>query len=500
MGKSGFRIMLYKLRDFARKSPNNPQPGNNKDIKIERTISLPRRGYYHEFAASSSSSQRGAGQGYDSPGGPNHEKDEKIPKNKGKLLHSKSNSVARRNKPQLCSTLIETRVSAGCSYRVAIAPNAKKSLLGKKKKVFKKNLQVIEMAKPGNPECIRNMENLRERNKGIIQQSKKEYSNCAAKVSFDSAVQEERFGFESLRRPALNCNDNINFNVERCSVGAVKDGGFEPRKIQPGINSNSGRRCSAFCCSCRLSISDSIEGLDESSLLDVDIWSQEEEEEKIEAGHLQTPFVRQSDRVVLDMKIDFSEEDLMETKATLFRPSDVAAHAQVQAKLSQMIEEKGSKKKKKNARLSNLTSNAKDVQLFPEFHANDDSDSSNLLHGAINDQELNEVRGDCYARPKIDRQRASLRPKNGEKWRAAANFASSEGSNKISESVAIAKSSYDPRRDFRESMVEMIMENDIRDAQDLKELLHCYIFLNSEEYHDVILQVFEQVQSDLRIA
>lgn len=63
----------------------------------------------------------------------------------------------------------------------------------------------------------------------------------------------------------------------------------------------------------------------------------------------------------------------------------------------------------------------------------------------------------------------------------------------VSDSFAVMKSSKDPRRDFRESMVEMIVENNIRASRDLEELLACYLSLNSDEYHDLIINVFKQI-------
>ncbi|OVA17263.1 Ovate protein family [Macleaya cordata] len=69
--------------------------------------------------------------------------------------------------------------------------------------------------------------------------------------------------------------------------------------------------------------------------------------------------------------------------------------------------------------------------------------------------------------------------------------------NNVSDSFAIIKSSFDPQRDFRESMVEMIVENNIRASRDLEELLACYLSLNSNEYHDLIVKVFEQIWFDL---
>ncbi|XP_030466714.2 transcription repressor OFP2-like [Syzygium oleosum] len=67
----------------------------------------------------------------------------------------------------------------------------------------------------------------------------------------------------------------------------------------------------------------------------------------------------------------------------------------------------------------------------------------------------------------------------------------------VSDSFAVMKSSVDPQSDFRDSMMEMIVENDIRASKDLEELLACYLSLNSDEYHDLIIKVFKQIWFDL---
>ncbi|XP_062208638.1 transcription repressor OFP2-like [Phragmites australis] len=67
----------------------------------------------------------------------------------------------------------------------------------------------------------------------------------------------------------------------------------------------------------------------------------------------------------------------------------------------------------------------------------------------------------------------------------------------LAESFAVVKSSRDPRRDFRESMEEMIAENGIRTAADLEDLLACYLSLNAKEYHDLIVEVFEHIWATL---
>ncbi|KAG5396754.1 hypothetical protein IGI04_018568 [Brassica rapa subsp. trilocularis] len=68
----------------------------------------------------------------------------------------------------------------------------------------------------------------------------------------------------------------------------------------------------------------------------------------------------------------------------------------------------------------------------------------------------------------------------------------SENKQAVLESFAVMKSSVDPKKDFRESMVEMIEENNIRASKDLEDLLACYLSLNPKEYHDLIIQKEEE--------
>ncbi|KAF5809649.1 putative transcription factor OFP family [Helianthus annuus] len=63
----------------------------------------------------------------------------------------------------------------------------------------------------------------------------------------------------------------------------------------------------------------------------------------------------------------------------------------------------------------------------------------------------------------------------------------------LSKSFAVVKSSFNPTKDFMQSMMEMITENKMTSSNDLEELLACYLALNSDEYHDVIVKAFEQI-------
>lgn len=70
--------------------------------------------------------------------------------------------------------------------------------------------------------------------------------------------------------------------------------------------------------------------------------------------------------------------------------------------------------------------------------------------------------------------------------------------NTVFDSFAVAKSSVDPQRDFKDSMVEMIREKGIGHPDDLEQLLACYLTLNCDEYHDLIITVFRQVWIELK--
>ncbi|XAR69807.1 hypothetical protein NMG60_11001531 [Bertholletia excelsa] len=61
------------------------------------------------------------------------------------------------------------------------------------------------------------------------------------------------------------------------------------------------------------------------------------------------------------------------------------------------------------------------------------------------------------------------------------------------ESVAVEKDSDDPYVDFRRSMLQMIVEKEIYSKDDLRELLSCFLQLNSPDYHGVIVRAFTDI-------
>ncbi|XP_057974180.1 transcription repressor OFP8-like [Malania oleifera] len=61
------------------------------------------------------------------------------------------------------------------------------------------------------------------------------------------------------------------------------------------------------------------------------------------------------------------------------------------------------------------------------------------------------------------------------------------------ESLAVEKESDDPYLDFRQSMLQMILEKEIYSKEDLRELLNCFLQLNSPYYHGIIVRAFTEI-------
>ncbi|XP_057535188.1 transcription repressor OFP6-like [Amaranthus tricolor] len=59
--------------------------------------------------------------------------------------------------------------------------------------------------------------------------------------------------------------------------------------------------------------------------------------------------------------------------------------------------------------------------------------------------------------------------------------------------TAVEMVSMNPYKDFQDSMMEMIVENEILCTEQLVQLLHCFLSLNSPAHHHIILTAFFQV-------
>lgn len=63
----------------------------------------------------------------------------------------------------------------------------------------------------------------------------------------------------------------------------------------------------------------------------------------------------------------------------------------------------------------------------------------------------------------------------------------------VNESVAVVKDSREPYVDFRESMVQMIVEEELYSWDELNDLLHRFLSLNSPQNHHLILGAFADI-------
>ncbi|XP_047329613.1 transcription repressor OFP8-like [Impatiens glandulifera] len=68
---------------------------------------------------------------------------------------------------------------------------------------------------------------------------------------------------------------------------------------------------------------------------------------------------------------------------------------------------------------------------------------------------------------------------------------------KVKDSLMVVKKSKDPYSDFRNSMVEMIVEKQIFAAKDLENLLQTFLSLNSSNHHRVIVEVYTEIWETL---
>ena len=63
--------------------------------------------------------------------------------------------------------------------------------------------------------------------------------------------------------------------------------------------------------------------------------------------------------------------------------------------------------------------------------------------------------------------------------------------------LAVDRNSCDPRTDFRESILEVVVSKRMQEPKELRSLLNCYISLNSREHRQAILEAFHEVCSSL---
>jgi uncharacterized protein (TIGR01568 family) len=68
---------------------------------------------------------------------------------------------------------------------------------------------------------------------------------------------------------------------------------------------------------------------------------------------------------------------------------------------------------------------------------------------------------------------------------------------RLEESIVVVKESDDPFDDFKKSMLQMIVENEIEGKDEMEELLQRFLLLNSLENHSVIVRAFTELWEDV---
>ncbi|KAE8718272.1 Transcription repressor OFP2 [Hibiscus syriacus] len=125
----------------------------------------------------------------------------------------------------------------------------------------------------------------------------------------------------------------------------------------------------------------------------------------------------------------------------------------------------------------------------------------NNVHSSYLNKKTCPGRRFCVTSPglrlRINSPKIGSRRLQGHSQKSVSSSPRSRSRRSLSDSFVVVKSSFNPQRDFRESMVEMIRENNIRASKDLEDLLACYLALNSHEYHGLIIKVFKQIWFDL---
>ncbi|CAL4904127.1 unnamed protein product [Urochloa decumbens] len=95
------------------------------------------------------------------------------------------------------------------------------------------------------------------------------------------------------------------------------------------------------------------------------------------------------------------------------------------------------------------------------------------------------------------RQQQGRRKKRYEKMGAAAAAAGRQQQQEEDVGVAVEKESSDPRADFRESMVQMVVEMGLCGWDDLRCMLRRLLALNAPRHHAAILAAFAEVCAQL---
>ncbi|XP_043725154.1 transcription repressor OFP8-like [Telopea speciosissima] len=136
----------------------------------------------------------------------------------------------------------------------------------------------------------------------------------------------------------------------------------------------------------------------------------------------------------------------------------------------------------------------------PHFHRSSSTSSWERSGGfSINDEDDNTTTTTTTSfSPYLDTTPATHSEQEGEETHFNTIKCSSDskmvkGLRRIEESVAVVKDSDDPYLDFRQSMLQMILEKELYSREDLRDLLDRFLQLNSPYHHGIIVRAFSEI-------
>ncbi|XP_020160698.1 uncharacterized protein [Aegilops tauschii subsp. strangulata] len=97
----------------------------------------------------------------------------------------------------------------------------------------------------------------------------------------------------------------------------------------------------------------------------------------------------------------------------------------------------------------------------------------------------------------VRRQPASMKKKQKKRYYVENKTAMAEAGPEEDVGLAVEKDSSDPRADFRESMVQMVVETGLCSWDDLRSMLRRLLALNSPRHHAAILTAFAELCAQL---
>lgn len=125
------------------------------------------------------------------------------------------------------------------------------------------------------------------------------------------------------------------------------------------------------------------------------------------------------------------------------------------------------------------------------------NDLSNMAHGMVQARLEHIIGENSHPLGFHERHRRDLSFGKTYCNKSVSNANTTTDSKKYVVLVAIERDSYDPREDFRNSIMEVITCKGLVEPKELKGLLNCYVSLNSSEHHQPILEAFVDVCSAL---